>query len=147
MTLATIPVDWLYGLIGGLMIGAAAALLLLGNGRVLGASGIFGGLVEGGGGRRAVTEYLPFVAGLVAVPALAVAIWGAPDAHVSGDFGLLALAGVLVGVGTRLANGCTSGHGVVGMARLSPRSIIATLTYLAAGFAVYYAARHLMGVI
>lgn len=147
MTLVTIPVDWLYGLIGGLMIGAAAALLLLGNGRVLGASGIFGGLIEGNGGRRAFTEYLPFVAALIAVPALAVAIRGAPDAHVSGDLGLLALAGMLVGVGTRLANGCTSGHGVVGMARFSLRSIVATLVYLGAGFAVYYAASHLMGAI
>ena len=84
---------------------------------------------------------------LVAAPALAVAVWGAPDTHVSGDLGLLVLAGVLVGVGTRLANGCTSGHGVVGMARFSLRSIVATLVYLAAGFAVYFVARHLMGVI
>ena len=147
MTLSAIPLDWLYGLGGGLMIGLAAALLLLGNGRVMGASGIVGGLVEGNGGRRTLTEYLPFLGGLVAAPALAVAVWGAPDTHVSGDLGLLVLAGVLVGVGTRLANGCTSGHGVVGMARFSLRSIVATLVYLAAGFAVYFVARHLMGVI
>lgn len=147
MTLAAIPVDWLYGLIGGLMIGASAALLLLGNARVLGASGIFGGLVEGNGGSRTYTEYLPFIGGLIAAPALAVAIWGAPDTHVTGDVGLLVLAGLLVGVGTRLANGCTSGHGVVGMARFSLRSIIATLVYLGAGFLVFFVARHLIGVL
>lgn len=147
MTLAALPVDWLWGLVGGLMIGAAAALLLLGNARVMGASGIFGGLIEGTDRRRTATEFLPFVAALVAAPALAVAVRGAPDAHVSGDLGQLVLAGLLVGVGTRLANGCTSGHGVVGMARLSLRSIVATLVYLGAGFAVYFVARHLIGVL
>ena len=145
--MTAIPLDWLTGLAGGLMIGLAAALLLLGNGRVMGASGILGSLVERPAERRTWRETLPFVAALIGAPALAVAFHGAPDTHVTGDTGLLLLAGLLVGVGTRLANGCTSGHGVVGMARLSPRSILATLTFLGAGFAVMFLARHVMGVI
>ncbi len=146
MPLNSLPVDWLYGLGGGLLIGASAALLLLANGRILGASGIFGGLVEGSGA-RGLTEYLPFVAALIIAPALAVALTGAPDTHVTGDLPMLALAGVLVGVGTRLANGCTSGHGVCGMSRFSLRSIAATLVYLAVGMATFFVARHILGVI
>lgn len=143
--MTAIPLDWLTGLAGGLMIGLAAALLLLGNGRVMGASGIVGSLVERPGASRTLRESLPFVAALIGAPALVVAIGGAPATQVTGDTGLLLLAGLLVGVGTRLANGCTSGHGVVGMARLSPRSILATLTFLGAGFAVMFLGRHIVG--
>lgn len=144
--MTAIPLDWLTGLAGGLMIGLAAALLLLGNGRVMGASGIVGSLVERPGASQTLGESLPFVAALIGAPALVVAIGGAPATHVTGDTGILLLAGLLVGVGTRLANGCTSGHGVVGMARLSPRSILATLTFLGAGFAVMFLGRHIVGV-
>jgi len=143
--LATLPHDWILGLIGGLMIGASAALLLLGNGRVLGASGIFGALVEGDPSR----ERLAFVVALIGAPALAALAFGAPaftPAFVGGrDLPLLVLAGLLVGFGTRMANGCTSGHGVVGMARFAPRSIVATLVYLGAGFITLFVTRHLLG--
>ena len=141
-----IPMAWPLGLLGGLMIGAAAALLLLGNGRILGASGILGGLVDGSGQGNA-GERGAFLAALIGAPALAALWFGAPSTHVSGDLGLLLVAGLLVGYGTRLANGCTSGHGVCGMTRFSARSIVATLVYLGAGFVVMFAARHLLGVI
>ncbi|WP_233192659.1 YeeE/YedE family protein [Acidimangrovimonas sediminis] len=144
--LSAIPHAWIFGLAGGLMIGLAAAVLLLGNARIMGASGIVGGLVDGTGQDNLV-ERLIFVAALVGVPAIVVAVTGAPDAHVSGDLGLLVLAGLLVGFGTRMANGCTSGHGVCGMSRFSTRSIVATLAYLGAGFATMAVARHILGVI
>lgn len=138
---ATLPHDWISGLIGGLMIGASAALLLLGNGRILGASGIFGALVEGDASR----ERLAFVAALIGAPAAAALAFGAPAFSGSHDLPLIVLAGLLVGFGTRMANGCTSGHGVVGMARLAPRSIVATLVYLATGFVTLFLVRHLLG--
>lgn len=144
--LTLIPQSWLFGLTGGLMIGLAAAVLLLGNARIMGASGILGGLVDGSG-QDNMAERVGFVAALIGAPALAVLAFGAPDSHASGDLGLMALAGLLVGVGTRMANGCTSGHGVVGMSRFSIRSIVATLVYLGVGFAALFVARHLMGVI
>jgi len=123
--------DLMRALAGGSMIGVAAAILLLANGKIMGASGILGGLVDGSGdGRR---ERLAFVAGLVGVPALIVAWTGAPATHVPPDWPLLVAAGVLVGLGTRLGTGCTSGHGVCGMSRLSPRSIAATATFVAVG--------------
>lgn len=135
----------LMGLLGGLMIGTAAALFLLINGRIMGISGLFGGLVDGSGWRNGV-ERAAFVAGLVGMPALLV-LWWPAQAHVTGNWAVLVAGGVLVGVGTRLANGCTSGHGVCGMARLSPRSIVATLIYVGAGFATMLVMRHLLGVI
>lgn len=144
--LTLIPQSWLFGLAGGLMIGLAAAVLLLGNARIMGASGIAGGLVDGSGHDN-WPERLAFVAALVGVPALAVLAFGAPDSHASGDLGLMALAGLAVGFGTRLANGCTSGHGVMGMSRFSVRSIVATLVYLGVGFAALFVARHILGVI
>lgn len=135
----------LMGLLGGLMIGTAAALFLLINGRIMGISGLFGGLIDGSGwGNWA--ERAAFVAGLVGMPALLVRHWPT-EAHVTGNWAVLVAGGVLVGVGTRLANGCTSGHGVCGMARLSPRSIVATLIYVGAGFATMLVMRHLLGVI
>ncbi len=135
----------LMGLLGGLMIGTAAALFLLINGRIMGISGLFGGLVDGSGWRNGV-ERAAIVAGLVGMPALLVLRWPT-EAHVTGNWAVLVAGGVLVGVGTRLANGCTSGHGVCGMARLSPRSIVATLIYVGAGFATMLVLRHLLGVI
>lgn len=146
MTLAPIPQDWIFGLIGGLMIGGAAALLLLANGRILGASGILGDVLDGAP-QRTLAERLPFLAALIGAPALAVALFGAPETHITGDTAVLIAAGLLVGVGTRLANGCTSGHGVCGMSRFSLRSIVATLVYLGVGFAAFFLARHTLGVI
>ena len=128
------------------MIGLSAAVLLLGNARILGASGILGSIVEGSE-PDAATERLCFLGALIGVPGIAVLIFGAPETNVSGDFPLLVLAGVLVGLGTRLANGCTSGHGVCGMSRFSWRSIVSTLVYLAAGFVVMFVTRHILGVL
>lgn len=144
MFFALIPTTWLFGLLGGLMIGAAAALLLLANARILGASGILGGLIDGSG-QDNWAERGFFVLGWIGAPALAVAQWGAPATHVSSDLGLMALAGLLVGLGTRLANGCTSGHGVCGMSRFSRRSIVATAIYLGVGILAYFLAHHVIG--
>ncbi len=142
----TLPPDWIFGLLGGLMIGASAALLLLGNGRVLGASGIAGRLLEPGGTDDWL-DHAAFLAALVLVPGLAVLGVGRPGFEVTGNLPLLLLAGLAVGFGTRMANGCTSGHGVVGMARLSRRSIVATLVYLALGFASFHLARHVLEIL
>lgn len=146
MSLSSIPSDWIFGLAGGLLIGLSAAILLLGNARILGASGILGSIVEGSE-PDATTERLWLLGALIGVPALAVLIFGAPQTNVSGNLPLLALAGGLVGLGTRLANGCTSGHGVCGMSRFSWRSIVSTLVYLGAGFIVMFLARHILGVL
>ncbi len=124
----------LHGLIGGLMIGCAAALMLLANGRVAGCSGLFAraaGLAASGAPRAialAFTLGLPLGASLVGATM-------AIEAHVPASPALLAIAGVIVGFGTRLGSGCTSGHGVVGMARLSPRSLAATAVFMASGIA------------
>uniref|UniRef100_UPI003B524CFE YeeE/YedE family protein n=1 Tax=Roseovarius indicus TaxID=540747 RepID=UPI003B524CFE len=138
--------DWITGLIGGLMIGSAAALFLLVNGRIMGASGLIGGVVDGSGWSN-LTERLAFLAGLVGVPALIAAVTTRPDTHLTGNLLIVALAGLIVGIGTRMANGCTSGHGVCGISRLSPRGIVATLVYLGVGAATMLIARHLLGVI
>ncbi|MGP9805318.1 YeeE/YedE family protein [Paracoccus sp. NSM] len=132
--------DWIMGLIGGLMIGGAAALYLLGNGRIMGASGLLGGLIDGTG-RANRAERVVFLAALVLVPALMVAAGlGAASEPVAGT-GVLILAGLLVGFGTRLGNGCTSGHGVCGISRLSWRGIAATAVYLATGVLAVIIAR------
>ncbi|MEL6170132.1 MAG: YeeE/YedE family protein [Pseudomonadota bacterium] len=138
--------DWLWGLLGGLMIGSAAALYLLVNGRIMGASGILGGLVDGSA-RKVATERLAFVAGLVGVPALAVLVAGGAETHLTSNLWVVVAAGLLVGLGTRLANGCTSGHGVCGISRLSARGIVATLIYLLAGGVTVALFRHGLGVI
>jgi uncharacterized membrane protein YedE/YeeE len=136
--------DWAMGLAGGLMIGCAAAVYLLVSGRVMGASGILGGLVDGTG-RATVAERLSFIAGLVGVPAVAVLLTGGAQTHITANLGLVIAAGLLVGLGTRMANGCTSGHGVCGISRLSARGIIATLCYLAAGGVTVLIFKHLLG--
>lgn len=125
-------IDWIYGLLGGLMIGTAAAIYLLANGRVMGASGILGGLVDGSG-RRTAPERLAFLAGLIGFPPLMVFLgWGSASPAVA-PLWLLVVAGLLVGIGTRISNGCTSGHGVCGISRLSMRGIVATCAYLLTG--------------
>jgi hypothetical protein len=141
-----IEMSWIYGLLGGLMIGGAAALFLLVNGRIMGASGILGGVVDGTG-FSTLAERLAFLAGLVGVPALISMTAGAPATHLTDNLILVILAGLAVGAGTRMANGCTSGHGVCGISRFSLRGIVATLIYLAAGMATMAIARHLLGLI
>ena len=139
--------SYVLGLIGGLMIGTAAALYLLANGRIMGASGILGSVVDGsaGAGRG---EKLLFLLGLVLIPLGAARVFGlSPDTHASGNVIVLVAAGLLVGVGTRLANGCTSGHGVCGISRLSLRGIVATVFYLLAGGLTVLVFKHLLGVI
>ena len=140
-----LPIDWMYGLIGGLMIGGAAALFLLANGRIMGASGLIGGVVDGSG-RSNLSERLAFLGGLVGVPFLVVLVRGAPETGVTTNVAALVAAGLLVGIGTRLANGCTSGHGVCGISRFSFRGIMATLVYLVAGGLSVIVFRHLLGV-
>ena len=139
------PMDWIWGLIGGLLIGCGGAVYLLGNGRIMGASGIVGGLVDGSA-RAAWAERLAFLGGLVAVPALLSALGSDAQTHLSGNWALVIAAGLLVGLGTRIGNGCTSGHGVCGISRLSPRGIVATLVYIAAGVLTVVAARAWLGV-
>lgn len=141
-----IATEWLWGLAGGLMIGTAAAMYLLVNGRIMGASGILGGLVDGTG-RATATERLAFIAGCLITPAAAAWAMGGAQTHLTGNLAVIVAAGLLVGIGTRLANGCTSGHGVCGISRLSVRGIVATLIYLLAGAAMMAAARHLWGII
>lgn len=139
--------DWIWGLAGGGLIGLGGAVYLLGNGRVMGASGIIGGLVDRSGWETA-RERLAFLAGLMAVPAL---LWwlggGQVQTHLTGNWAVVVAAGLLVGLGTRIANGCTSGHGVCGISRLSPRGIVATLVYILAGVLTLALLRHVWGVI
>ena len=135
--------EWVMDLIGGLLIGMAAAVYLLVNGRIMGASGIVGGLVDGSG-RATAPERLSFVLGLFAFPALLHLVWGGVSTNVTGNAAVLVAAGLLVGIGTRIANGCTSGHGVCGIGRLSPRSIVATLTFMAAALIAVFVIRHVL---
>lgn len=135
------------GLVGGLAIGVGGALLLLFNGRIMGASGILGTVVDGtarGGDRN---EKLAFLAGLIGGPALAALTFGAPATNLTPNLAIIVISGLLVGIGTRLANGCTSGHGVCGISRLSLRGIVATVFYLLAGGIGVLLFRHLLGVI
>ncbi len=130
-------------LLGGSLIGLAAAILLLFNGRVAGISGIFGGLVHLKSHDWAWR--LAFFTGLLLAPLLFSAInIGSVMPQVNGTWLRWAVAGLLVGYGTRLAKGCTSGHGVCGLARLSKRSLIATLIFMAVAFLVVYVDRHLI---
>lgn len=132
------------GAIGGALIGLAAALLLAVNGRIAGVSGIVGGLLPPRAGDMAWR--LLFVAGL-ALGALLVRLFtGAPLAQTSGTSTLmLALGGVLVGFGSRLGAGCTSGHGICGLARLSPRSMVAVGTFMASAMITVFVLRHVLG--
>lgn len=131
-------------LIGGLLIGVSASVLLLFNGRIAGISGILGGIVIPKPGE--VAWRLCFLAGLligglVAARLAPAAFGAAPRA----SWAAIAVAGFLVGFGTRLSNGCTSGHGVCGLSRLSKRSIVATMTFMGAGALTVWAIRHLAG--
>ncbi|WP_303876640.1 YeeE/YedE family protein [Stutzerimonas kunmingensis] len=141
-------IDWIsftpwMALAGGVLIGAAASLFVLLNGRIAGISGLLASLVEPGA--EGGSEKLLFLLGILFAPLLWMLFGNLPAMEFqSGWVGLL-VAGLLVGVGTRYGSGCTSGHGVCGISRLSPRSIVATLTFMAAGFATVYVLRHLLG--
>jgi uncharacterized membrane protein YedE/YeeE len=136
--------DWILGLIGGLLIGLGGAVYLLGNGRIMGASGIVGGLVDGTG-RSSWVERVIFIAGLVVLPALILPFLSGSQTHLTQNPALLIPAGLLVGIGTRLANGCTSGHGVCGISRLSLRGIVATLIYVLAAVITMIVFRQTLG--
>jgi len=144
-------IDWMHftplaALCGGALIGIAAAVLVLFNGRLAGISGILGGLL--GAARRPVTGEASwraaFIAGLLVAPWLFRAFMPLPAIHIEANTLTLVFAGLAVGVGTRYAGGCTSGHGVCGLSRLSPRSLVATLAFMAAGFVTVYILRHLL---
>ena len=130
---------------GGILLGIASAVFILINGRILGISGIVGGLLApktGDFGWR-----IAFVLGMLAAPITLSLL--TPDDFLSApridaDYGLIVIAGLLVGYGTRLGSGCTSGHGVCGLSRLSPRSLVATGIFMAAGFATVFLIRHLL---
>lgn len=139
--------DWLWGLAGGGLIGLAGALYLLVNGRIMGASGIIGGLADGSAKGEGARERAAFIGGLFLVPALAVMLTGGAETNATGPFAVYVAAGLLVGVGTRLANGCTSGHGVCGISRLSLRGMVATVFYILAGGIAMILFRHILGVI
>jgi uncharacterized membrane protein YedE/YeeE len=131
-------------LAGGVLIGLASAVLLLVHGRVAGISGIFGGLLEPRPGDKSWRAL--FIAGLVAGAAgIALLRPGTFRFDFVRAPALLLASGVLVGFGTRLSNGCTSGHGLCGVSRFSPRSLIATLTFMAAGALTVFAGRHVLG--
>ncbi|KWR81086.1 YeeE/YedE family protein [Cupriavidus sp. IDO] len=130
-------------LVGGLIIGVAAAVLVLFNGRIAGISGIFGGLLSLP--RTDTAWRLAFVAGLVGAPVIASLLGKPALADIEASWGEILVGGFLVGVGTRYASGCTSGHGVCGISRGSLRSLVATLTFMVAGFLTVFVQRHLLG--
>jgi uncharacterized membrane protein YedE/YeeE len=131
-------------LVGGALIGASAALFLLLNGRVAGISGILGGLVHPVGSE--IGWRLAFLAGLFIAPLAYVGFGGSlPPVSLTPSLGLVVVAGLIVGFGTRLGAGCTSGHGVCGIGRGSPRSLAATLVFMATAILTVVVTRHLLG--
>jgi uncharacterized membrane protein YedE/YeeE len=140
-------IDWTHftpwaSLAGGVLLGLAASAFILINGRILGISGIIGGLLRPSSGDAGWR--IAFVLGLLAAPALYELVAGPVLATVDAGWGVVIAAGLLVGVGTRYGSGCTSGHGVCGLSRLSPRSLVATLAFMGAGFAMVFVVRHVL---
>jgi uncharacterized membrane protein YedE/YeeE len=134
---------WLLSaVLGGVLIGAAAGALALLDGRIAGISGIVGGLMRPLRGERAWRW--AFVAGLLLAPVVHVLVAPVPTAHLSRSLPLLLVAGLLVGFGTRLGSGCTSGHGICGLARLSRRSLAATLVFMGTAMVTVFVARHVL---
>jgi uncharacterized membrane protein YedE/YeeE len=128
-------------IVGGVLIGLGASVLWFGTGRVAGVSGLLHNALRGAGNARAVS--IAFLLGLVTVGAVAGGLHrGAPPQ--AGSFGLLAVAGLLSGFGARLGGGCTSGHGVCGLSRFSPRSLVATLIFMGTGMLTVFVVRHLV---
>lgn len=130
-------------LLGGMLIGAAAALLILANGRIAGVSGIAGGLLSPQAGGR--SWRVLFLIGLIVGATGLHHLGFGPRPEIDSGWPLLIVGGVLVGFGTRLGGGCTSGHGVCGLARFSPRSMVATATFMAAGIVTVFLLRHVLG--
>ncbi|MEO6023261.1 MAG: YeeE/YedE family protein [Burkholderiales bacterium] len=131
-------------LAGGVLIGVAAAMFALLNGRIAGISGVIGGLlkpVQGDVAWRAA-----FVLGLIGAPLLYLLFASPPTSQIDAGYGGLVIAGLLVGIGTRYGSGCTSGHGVCGLSRLSTRSLVATAAFMGAGFVTVYVMRHLFAI-
>ncbi|MGH8857099.1 MAG: YeeE/YedE family protein [Polaromonas sp.] len=128
-------------LAGGVLIGVAAAMFVLLNGRVAGISGVIGGLLKPA--RGDIAWRAAFVLGLVGAPLVYRLISALPKPQIDAEYAALVVAGLLVGVGTRYGAGCTSGHGVCGLSRLSPRSLVATTAFMMAGFATVFVMRHL----
>jgi uncharacterized membrane protein YedE/YeeE len=140
-------IDWIHftpgmSLLGGVLIGISSALFILANGRIAGISGILGGLLSRKPGD--IVWRIAFLLGLVAAPAAIVALTGPLTATIEANTEVLVIAGLLVGIGTRYGAGCTSGHGVCGLSRLSPRSLVATLAFMGAGMAIVFVTRHLL---
>ena len=129
-------------LLGGALIGLAAALLVLMNGRIAGISGILGGLLRAAGGERGWR--LAFLAGLIGAPLVYGLVHPLPEVRVDAGYPLLIVAGLAVGIGTRYGAGCTSGHGVCGLSRLSLRSLAATMAFMLAGFVTVFVMRHVV---
>ena len=139
------PMTPLLAIGGGLLIGSAAALLLLLTGRVAGVSGMAATATRMGAGGTPWSAATAFLGGLPVGAALIALLVRTPEVIVTSSVPLLIVAGLLVGFGTRLGNGCTSGHGVCGMARLSPRSIAATATFMVSAAATVFILRHVIG--
>ncbi len=140
-------IDWehftpIWSLTGGILIGVSAALLLLLNGRIAGISGILGELLKRQPGE--VRWRMAFLLGLLIAPAVFSMFLPFPTPTIEASNGALLVAGLLVGIGTRYAGGCTSGHGVCGLSRLSIRSLVATMSFMASGMAVVFVTRHLI---
>ena len=143
-------IDWNHftpwaSLIGGLLLGVASAVFILINGRILGISGILGGLLPPKMGD--ISWRVAFLLGMLAAPTVFMALAPAglaSEPRIDAGFWTVIAAGLLVGIGTRYASGCTSGHGVCGLSRLSPRSLVATLSFMGAGFFIVYIVRHIV---
>ncbi|CAN7307549.1 YeeE/YedE family protein [Acidovorax delafieldii] len=141
-------IDWTHftpwaALAGGVLLGLASALFVLLNGRVLGISGIVGGLLRPRAGD--IGWRLAFVLGMLVAPSLYWLVVGPTQPRIDASWGMVVVAGLLVGVGTRYGSGCTSGHGVCGLSRMSPRSLVATLAFMGAGFVTVFLIRHALG--
>ena len=133
---------WLSAL-GGVMIGLASGLLILFNGKIAGISGILGGMLRAA--RGDLSWRLSFLLGLLASPLIYALAAPVPEARIDATYPTLVVAGLLVGFGTRYGSGCTSGHGVCGLSRRSPRSLVAVISFMFAGFATVFIVRHLIG--
>ncbi|MBN4666306.1 YeeE/YedE family protein [Pandoraea nosoerga] len=142
MTIDTFHFTPWTSLAGGVLIGVAAVWLMLANGRIAGISGILGGLLRPRSGD--VGWRVAFVLGLMAAPWVYQAVALVPEAQIEASTAMLAAAGLTVGFGTRLGSGCTSGHGVCGLSRLSWRSLVATLCFMATGFLTVFVVRHVL---
>ena len=143
-------IDWVHftpwlSLAGGVLLGLASAAFILVNGRILGISGILGGLMPPKVGD--ISWRVTFLLGMLAAPTVFMALAPAgfaSEPRIDAGFWTVIAAGLLVGIGTRYASGCTSGHGVCGLSRLSPRSLVATLSFMGAGFFIVYIVRHIV---